>query len=312
MKWGKRGTNMTFAQRRPADLFDASRATRSLMHPGCAVTSVGSHLPRDVGPKIPESWKPSRTVQAVILAAGQGQRLRDRRGRPKCLRTVGGVSLVEHQLMALAQVGINDVVIVVGFEQEQIRESVGPSARYVLNERFAETNSMYSFLLSLDLIHDDVIVMNSDLYFHPALPAWLQGLQGDALLYDSGSGEEDEQMKVRVDHGRLVEMSKVMRSDRICGENVGMLRLTSETMWRVADAARAIVAAGGERAWLAAAINHVALDHPIRCVDVAGWPWVEIDFPEDLARARSEVFPAVVGAMATQQNGAHSMAVCAR
>ncbi len=254
-------------------------------------------------------------MQAVILAAGQGQRLRDRRGRPKCLRTVGGLSLVEHQLVALAQVGISDVVIVVGFEQEQIRDLVGASARYVLNERFAETNSMYSFLLSVNLIHEDVIVMNSDLYFHPALPARLQELGGDALLYDSASGEEDEQMKVRVDRGRLVEMSKVMRSDRVCGENVGMLRLSPKCMRRVAHAARAIVAAGGERAWLAAAINHVAVDHPIRCVDVTGWPWVEIDFPEDLARARSEVFPAVVGATATQSSGLigePSMARCAR
>jgi choline kinase len=254
-------------------------------------------------------------VQAVILAAGKGRRLRDPRGRPKCLRKVGGLSLVEHQLAALTQVGISDVVIVVGFEHGQIRESVGASARYVINKRFAETNSMYSFLLSLDLIRDDVIVMNSDLYFHPALLVRLQELDGDALLYDSASGEEDEQMKVRVDHGRLVEMSKVMRSDRVCGENVGMLRLSSTSMRHVADAARAIAAAGGERAWLAAAINQVAVDHPIRCVDVAGWPWVEIDFPEDLARARSEVFPAVAGEMAMESYGllgVHSMAGCAR
>ena len=111
-------------------------------------------------------------MQAVILAAGQGRRLRDRLGRPKCLRKVGGLSLVEHQLAALAQGGISDVVIVVGFEHGQIRESVGASARYVINERFAETNSMYSFLLSLDMIRDDVIVMNSTCTF---IPPWSRG-----------------------------------------------------------------------------------------------------------------------------------------
>ena len=57
--------------------------------------------------------------------------------------------------------------------------------------------------------------------------------------------------------------------------------------------AHAIVNAGGEQAWLATAINSVAVEHPIRCVDVAGWPWVEIDFPEDLWRARAQVFPSV-------------------
>ena len=232
-------------------------------------------------------------MQAVILAAGQGQRLADPRGRPKCLRKVGGAPLVRHQLDALAAVGIDDVVIVVGFGQDQIRESVGTMVRYVVNDRFAETNSMYSFLLARSLVHDDVLVMNSDLFFHPALVARLLDRAGDALLYDSGSGDEEEHMKVRVRHGRLVEMSKTLPSDLVCGENVGMLHLAPATVKDAFAAADAIAANGGERAWLASAINRVAVDHRIRCLDVIGWPWVEIDFPADLHRARTEVLPQV-------------------
>ena len=234
-------------------------------------------------------------MQAVILAAGQGQRLADPRGRPKCLRQVGGAPLVRHQLDALAAVGIDDVVIVVGFGQDQIRESVGTMVRYVVNDRFAETNSMYSFLLARSVVHDDVLVMNSDLFFHPALVARLIDQGGDALLYDSGSGDEEEHMKVRVTHGRLVEMSKTLPSDQVCGENVGILRLAPATVKVAFAAAAAIAADGGERAWLASAINRVAADHRIRCLDVVGWPWVEIDFPADLQRARTEVLPRVDG-----------------
>ena len=237
-------------------------------------------------------------MQAVILAAGQGRRLADPHGRPKCLREVGGTPLLRHQLDALAAVGIDDVVIVVGFGQDQIRESVGTMVRYVVNDRFAETNSMYSFLLARSLIQDDVLVMNSDLFFHPALVARLLDQGGDALLYDSGSGDEEEQMKVRVSQGRLVEMSKVLPSDLVCGENVGMLHLAPATVEDAFAAARAIAACGGERAWLASAINRVAVDHRIRCLDVVGWPWVEIDFPEDLERAREEVFPQVADGLA--------------
>lgn len=202
---------------------------------------------------------------------------------------------MRHQLDALAAVGIDDVVMVVGFGQDQIRESVGTMVRYVVNDRFAETNSMYSFLLARSLLHDDVLVMNSDLFFHPALVARLLDQGGDALLYDSGSGDEEEQMKVRVAHGRLVEMSKALPSDQVCGENVGMLHLAPATVEAAFAAARAIAAGGGEQAWLAAAINLLAVHHRIRCLDVMGWPWVEIDFPEDLQRARTEVLPRVVG-----------------
>jgi choline kinase len=152
---------------------------------------------------------------------------------------------------------------------------------------------MYSFLLARSLVREDVLVMNSDLFFHPALVARLLDQGGDALLYDSGSGDEEEQMKVRVSDGRLVEMSKALPSDQVCGENVGMLHLAPATVEDAFAAARAIAANGGEQAWLASAINRVAVDHRIRCLDVVGWPWVEIDFPADLRRARTEVLPQV-------------------
>lgn len=232
-------------------------------------------------------------MQALILAAGQGQRLRDPEGRPKCLRTVGGRPLIDHQISALAEIGIEDVVIVVGYEQDMVRDAVGAGARYVVNNRYAETNSMYSFLVAQSMLDQEVVVMNSDLFFHPGLAATLCETPGDALLYDSDSGGEDEHMKVRVRHGRLVEMSKRMRPERVAGENVGMLKLSPRTMDQTATAARKILAQGGEREWLASAVNRVAAHRAIGCVDVSGWPWVEIDFREDLDRARDDVFPAV-------------------
>ena len=140
-------------------------------------------------------------MRAVILAAGQGQRLADPPGAAQCLRKWAeprsfGTSSRPWRRSA---VGSDNVVIVVGgVGQDQIRESVGT------------------------MVHDDVLVMNSDLFFHPALVSRLLAHKGNALLYDSGCGEE-EQMKVRVTDGHLVEISKALPSDLVCGENVGML-----------------------------------------------------------------------------------------
>ena len=99
-------------------------------------------------------------------------------------------------------------------------------------------------------------------------------------------------MKVQVANGHLVKMSKALRRRPVSrGENLGMLHLCAAGV-ALPPRAGAIVNAGGEQVWLATAIN-VAVDHRIRCLDVAGWPWVEIDFPEDLWRARAEVLPSV-------------------
>ena len=236
-------------------------------------------------------------MQAIILAAGVGTRLHDRRGRPKALQEVGGVPLVHHQLAALADAGVTDVTVVVGHAQQQMRAELGDSVRYVVNPAFRETNSMYSFLLAGQRVRDDVIVLNCDVFLHPGLLGRLVAADGDALLYDSTSGDEDEQMKVSVSGDRLVEMSKEMPEDEVRGENVGVLRLTARTVTEVVAAARAILATGDRRAWLAAAINRVTARHAITCLDVAPWPWVEIDFPEDLVRARAEVLPAMAPAL---------------
>lgn len=237
-------------------------------------------------------------MQALILAAGPGSRLLDPLERPKCLREVGDAPLVHHQLAALASADVLDVLIVVGYKQARVKDSVGSWARFVTNDRYAETNSMYSFLLGERALDDDVVVMNSDVFCDPRMLQVLMAAEGDALLYDSSSGDEDEHMKVRSRAGVLVEMSKTMPAERVSGENVGILKLTRDTAEATAAAAAALIGSGRERAWLAEAVNLVADEHPIECIDIEGWPWIEIDFPEDLTRARREVFPRVVAASA--------------
>jgi hypothetical protein len=58
-------------------------------------------------------------------------------------------------------------------------------------------------------------------------------------------------------------------------------------------AAARLVSGGHQQDWLGSAISAIAADHVISGVDIAGLPWVEIDYPADLALARSHVWPTI-------------------
>lgn len=114
-------------------------------------------------------------MQAIILAAGFGQRLSPVTERlPKALVTVNGRSLLENALSHLAVYEVDEVIIVVGHLKEKIMEKIGTSYKgmrivYVDNPRHRHTNNVYSFYLTKEYVHDDIIMLECDLYFNDNL-----------------------------------------------------------------------------------------------------------------------------------------------
>ncbi len=231
-------------------------------------------------------------MQALILAAGLGKRLGDSAdGRPKCLVEVGGRSLIEHQLETFADAGIGPVTVVVGHKADEVRNVVGNRAQYVVNDDPEGTNSLYSFLLARGALKGPAVVANCDLLFHPSILDRLLDVRGSALAYDSTFGPGREKMKVALHDGNVADMGKDLPYGQATGENVGLILLREDALNAVMNQAELLLKAGRRKAWLAEAVKAAAAEVPIRGVDVAGLPWIEIDFPFDLHAARKRVWP---------------------
>ena len=114
-------------------------------------------------------------MQAVILAAGQGVRLRPLTDhRPKCLVEVGGKPILQYQLEALGEAGVRECIIVIGYEAAQVRDAFGTRFRdlsitYVENEVFEATNNIYSLWLARREMSDDLLLLEGDVLFEPDL-----------------------------------------------------------------------------------------------------------------------------------------------
>lgn len=237
-------------------------------------------------------------MRGIILAAGKGSRLNGTAGdKPKCLVEAGGITLLERQIAALQRSGVNDVTVVVGCQSDRVRARCGSRVTYVDNSRFAETNSLYSLWTARALLYEGFVVLNCDVLFHPALLDDLLATHHDAALLISyrepGQQYGDEEMKVKVRDGLVIDMSKAMDPADADGENLGIVKFGPASAPHLVRILDRIVSDGGLRDWAPKAFNEFAQQRPLHALGTHGYPWIEIDFPEDYQRAVRDILPAI-------------------
>ena len=232
--------------------------------------------------------------QALILAAGRGQRLGDHVEEfPKCLLQVGGRSLLDHQLSMLAAAGIHDVCVVAGYHRNVVARACSGRAHVINNLDWARTNSLYSFWLARHWIKRSVVVMNCDVLADPNVLSQLLQIKSSSFAFDSGSGADKEHMKVELSGGTLKSMSKSLDATQVHGENVGMLHFSASDVRKLFSHAESILDGGGKNLWMASAVQALARERALYGVDISGSAWIEIDYQEDLDAARSNIWPLI-------------------
>jgi len=239
-------------------------------------------------------------VKAVILAAGQGTRIRAVHGeRPKCLIEVDDTTIVDHQHEALSTVGIRDVAIVVGYEKEQIINHVTsrkPSSvqriHFIENPAFAITNNVYSLWLALEWVRgDSFIVLNADVIFDgDVLDIALVPNAPISMIVDPLW--RDETMKVIIYGDRIVQMSKKISREQFSGTYIGITIFSKVIQARFFDKMRMVISAGRVNEFFNVAVQEL-VDEGVHVgyTSTDGMAWAEIDDPMDLSFAQQNIFP---------------------
>ena len=115
-------------------------------------------------------------MQAVILAAGMGKRLKElTRNNTKCMVKVNGVTLIERMLKQIEAQNVSRIVIVVGYEGQKLIDfihtlSIQTPVEFIENPVFDKTNNIYSLYLAKDVLcEEDTLLFESDLIFEDAV-----------------------------------------------------------------------------------------------------------------------------------------------
>jgi choline kinase len=238
-------------------------------------------------------------MKAVILAAGQGTRIRSVHGEhPKCLIEVDNTTILDHQLKALAMAGINEVAIVVGYEKEQIiahvnaRKLLTQKIHFIENPAFAITNNIYSLRLALEWVRgDSLIVLNADVIFNPEiLDVAVRPHAPISMIVDPLW--RDETMKVVILDDHIIRMSKNISREEFSGTYIGITVFSKAIQDRFFHKMEDVIAAGRVNEFFNVVVQELANEGvPVGYTSTDGMPWAEIDDPVDLTFAQRNVFP---------------------
>jgi choline kinase len=238
-------------------------------------------------------------MKAIILAAGQGKRLGGR--VPKCLATVGGRSLMQHQMDALLAHGIASVVVVVGFGKETVMEHLardgpqtGLGVTFVENPVWERVNNVYSLWAARAEIDGGFVLLNCDVLFHPQVLTRLLEATHDNVIAVEYKRCGSEEMKVVLARDRVARLGKGLDPVHAAGEYIGLARFSGAGAAVYSEVLEEMVSRDQRHGdYYEEAMNRLIQRTDIYPVDVTGLPVIEIDFPEDLDAARSEVYPRI-------------------
>lgn len=115
-------------------------------------------------------------MQALILAAGMGKRLKElTRDNTKCMVQVNGVTLIDRLLHQLEKLRLTKIIIVVGYQGQRLMGHVAALGlhtpiQYIENPLYDKTNNIYSLALAKDeLCREDTLLLESDIIFEDAV-----------------------------------------------------------------------------------------------------------------------------------------------
>lgn len=215
---------------------------------------------------------------AVLLAAGVGRRLGS--DEPKAFLEIGGRTLLDRHVENVRALDL-DLLVVTGFRAERFAH-----LETVHNPEYRR-GSLLSLKTAIEALDEDAVIMDADVLYAPSILADVCAL-GRGFALDPRTRPSEEEMMLGVKDGRVraIRRGRLEGFDTV-GEGVGFFKIDRESLPSLGAAVDLADPDGDYEK----ALDSFLADHGAGYVLVGERPWIEIDFPEDIARAEREVLP---------------------
>jgi len=236
------------------------------------------------------------STKAVILSAGFGSRIRPLTdNNPKTLLSVGGITILERMLTSIQSCGIDEIVVVVGYQHERIETFVcnkfpDLNVRFVVNNRYGETNTGYSLMLAEEFMAGSSFVkFDGDVVFdEKVLRRLLASAEENCLCIDRNIQLESEEVKVVLDSDiRIIRVGKDIAPSDAIGESIGIEKISGYIGTLLFAELRAMMRSEEnlQEYYEGAYERLIKRGVAFHAVDITGLKWTEIDTRQDFETA---------------------------
>ncbi|TVQ05648.1 MAG: phosphocholine cytidylyltransferase family protein [Balneolaceae bacterium] len=231
--------------------------------------------------------------KAVLLAAGMGARLKPYTNtKPKCLVNVEGNTLLGRLLDTLEMYHYKKVIIVTGYQANQIQSYLQtyPTSlefEFVHNKNYDTTNNIYSLWLAREKISENFSLIEADLIFDPVT---LEKLSTPNRIALSEYIEKIHNGTTAVvsDGGILKDLYINQSPPAVANlyKTVNMYTFCFDTWKKIETEIGKFIEQGHLHIFYEMAIRELVIKGNIalEIADLSGVWWDEIDTPEDLER----------------------------
>ena len=156
-------------------------------------------------------------MNAIIIAAGSGKRIsEDAKDLPKSLLMVNGKPIIVHQIQALKQVGIENIIVITGAHGKKFEIE---NVRYVKDHCYNEHDILGSLMEAKDFLKNDVLVLYSDIIFESKILRQILDSKGDISIAIDMTWEKmyegrTEHPKSEAENVQLNKANKIIKIEK--------------------------------------------------------------------------------------------------
>ena len=222
-------------------------------------------------------------MKAIIMAAGIGKRLHALNiNKPKCLITIGSKTLIRRSVDLLVSKGISDITVIVGYKSDLIRNELNNDVDYYENPDFQTNNSIKSLWYAKDLLEDDVLLLNGDLYYEQGILDYAINQTNPVVMLADSTRIDNADYRFGFIGNQINRYGKHLTNHETDGEYVGIVRIDQCFIKRFKQTLEEMITSGETNIWWEDVLySFIEKQIPIHYFDVAGTFWSEVDTLQD-------------------------------